>query len=69
MIRFARRTAYFDNNPDIFWMELGETVTYDRIKFIEWVFEINGVVYTHCIPEFKEEFNKARTWALLKVEQ
>jgi len=50
-------------------MELGETVTYDRIKFIEWVFEINGVVYTHCIPEFKEEFNKARTWALLKVEQ
>jgi len=65
MIRYARRTEYFNNDPEMFWMRLPDTVTYDRIKFIEWVFEVNGVVYTHCIPGFKEEFEKARAWNLL----
>ena len=69
MIRFARRTAYFDKNPDIHWMTVPNHMTYDKIKFIQWVFEVDGIVYTHCIAGFKEEFNKARLWSLLKADE
>jgi len=65
MIKIARRTAYFDKNPEIYWMHLQSHMTYKTIKFINWVYEVNGKVYTHCTKEFKEEFNKAKMWETL----
>lgn len=71
MIRFARRTDYFNKDPntEVDWMDLQHYITYESIKFIHWVYEVNGTVYPFCTAEFKEEFNKARAWNLLKEEQ
>jgi len=66
MIRFTRRSAYFSDNTKPRWMHLPVEITYEEIKFIKWVFEVNGKVYTHCLKDFEEEFNKARAWELLK---
>ena len=71
MIRFARRDQYFSKEPNsrVHWMEIQPHHPYSAIKFIQWVFEINGKVYERGSPEFKEAFNKARAWSLLKADQ
>ena len=68
MIESAGRDAYFnDTNEELWWFGLPHNLTYEDIKFHNWVYRINDKVYTFGSKEFKEEFNKALAWAKLKT--
>jgi len=62
MITKACREYYFDENiTNLHWYNV-HTTPYKDIKFIKWVYQIDGIVYPFCTEEFK----KAYFWEQLK---
>lgn len=56
MIKIASREEYFNKDiTDIQWHEC-HIKSYKNLKFINWVFDINGEVYPFCTAEFKKAF-------------
>ena len=68
--RVATVTSKITNNfydIDITKCNYNDLLHYNRVnKNTKRIYRLNGIIYRHDTPEFKEAFNKEKVWKHLK---
>ena len=65
MVLYAPRESYFGLTETDWY--ICPMYDYKDIRFIMWVYQIDGVAYTFGSPEFKDKYEKAQAWEKLKA--